>query len=83
MDQYLIMCRSLTYAQRAERVLSQGGISSSVIKAPQNLLTGGCGYAVSLRHNFDKAYNILNNSGLIKGKVFKRVDEGEYEELKI
>ncbi len=83
MEQYLIMCRSLTYAQRAERVLSQNGINSNVIKAPQNLLTGGCGYAVSLRKNFDKAYSILNSSGLIKGKVFMRVNEGEYEELKI
>lgn len=83
MDQYLIMCRSLTYAQRAERVLSQAGISSSVIKAPQSLLTGGCGYAVSLRHNFERAAAVLKSNGLIKGKIFRRVDEGEYEELTI
>lgn len=81
MKQYLIMCRSLTYAQRAERVLARAGIGSVVIKAPQCLLTGGCGYAVSLRRDFERAVTTLKNNGLIKGKVYKRDDEGEYEEL--
>ena len=34
---YLIMCRSLTYAQRAARVLERAGIGAGIIKAPAGL----------------------------------------------
>ncbi len=81
MKQYLIMCRSLTYAQRAERVLNRAGISAAVVKAPQSLLTGGCGYAISLHRNFDRAVLLLKNNGLLRGKMYKRENDGEYEEF--
>ena len=48
MTQYLIMCRSLTYAQRAQKQLESLGITANVVKAPQGLNTSGCGYAVSV-----------------------------------
>ena len=35
--QYLIMCRSLTSAQKSAALLERKGISASVIKAPQGL----------------------------------------------
>ena len=35
MMQYLIMCRSMTYAQRSAALLERSGISAKVVKAPQ------------------------------------------------
>ena len=81
MSQYLFMCRSLTYAQRAESVLERAGISASVIKAPQGLNTSGCGYAVSLRKKFSEAKILLASKSLITGKIFVMGNDGEYREV--
>lgn len=81
MTQYLLMCRSLTYAQKSVKLLERSGITAAVVKAPQGLSSSGCGYAVSLYRNFDAALGLLRSSGLISGKIFSRADGGEYEEL--
>ena len=67
MTQYLIMCRSLTYAQRAQKQLERAGISAAVVKAPQGLNTSGCGYAVSVYRHFDEAYALLKSKNMING----------------
>lgn len=79
--QYLIMCRSLTYAQRSAALLDRSGITATVVKAPQNLTTSGCGYAVSIHKSFNEAIGILRNNNMVHGKLFRRVDGGEYQEI--
>ena len=49
MTQYLLMCRSLTYAQKSVKLLERSGITAAVVKAPQGLSSSGCGYAVKPR----------------------------------
>ena len=44
----LILCRSLTTAQKAARVLQSGGIFAAVTKAPQSAHPDGCGYGVKI-----------------------------------
>lgn len=44
----LIMCRSLTYAQRSSQVLEHAGITATVLKAPQSVSKTGCTYCVKL-----------------------------------
>ena len=78
MTQYLIMCRSLTYAQRAQKQLESLGISANVVKAPQGLNTSGCGYAVSA----DEAINYLYAKNMINGKIFRHTEHGDYIEVK-
>ena len=51
----LIMCKSLTNAQRGALLLERRGISASVVKAPQNLRGNGCGYAISLFRRLQEA----------------------------
>ena len=48
MLRYLILCRSLTYAQKAAAVLERRGIDAPIIKAPLRLRERGCGYALSV-----------------------------------
>ena len=81
MNYYLIMCRTLTYAQRAERLLNENGISSAIVKAPQSLRTGGCGYALGIHRNLDDALKCLAGSGLLRGKIYRRDDNGDYSEV--
>lgn len=81
MTQYLIMCTSLTGAQRARRLLENIGIASTVVKAPQGLNTRGCGYALSLYRRADEAVARLAAKGMLTGKVFRRAETGEYVEV--
>ena len=81
MMQYLIMCRSMTYAQRSAATLERAGISARVVKAPQGLSSSGCGYGVSLYRRFDVARNLLKKNGLLNGKIFFRDDDGEFREI--
>lgn len=77
----LIMCRSLTTAQRGALLLERRGISVSVVKAPQHLRGNGCGYALSLYRNLPEAVQSLKNSGLLTGKIYRRLENGEYLEV--
>ena len=43
----LILCRSLTYAQRSSRVLERAGITAVVRKAPLCVSKTGCTYCVN------------------------------------
>lgn len=81
MTQYLILCPTLTWAQRTQRTLERAGLNASVVKAPQSLSVRGCGYAVSLRRRFDEAVNILRKNALIKGKIYFREENGEFTEI--
>lgn len=81
MKQYLIMCRSLTNAQKSKKLLEHNGIFGSVVKAPNELSSKGCGYAVSLRHDMEAALAILKRSGLISGKIYERAQDGKYSEV--
>lgn len=79
--QYLIMCRSLTQAQRAAKLLEKNGITASVVKAPQGLSNRGCAYALSLYWKFNEAASLLERNGLLFGKMFQRTADGEYQEV--
>ena len=46
MDHYLIIARSVTYAQRMQRVLARAGIRCQIFRAPRELTELGCAYAV-------------------------------------
>ena len=81
MTQYLIMCRSLTNAQKSVKLLERNGIFGNVIKAPHELSGRGCGYAVSLHRSIEAAIAILKKNDLISGKVFVRDENDNYSEV--
>ena len=67
MEYYLIIARSVTYAQRIERVLSRAGIRSLVFRAPLELTKDeGCAYAVRLTPDaVQRAIRLLRENGLL------------------
>lgn len=83
MTQYLIMCRSLTAAQKSARLLERSGITAVVIKAPQHLTGRGCGYSVALHAKLNEAVALLRKYQMLNGKVYESVNGGEYTEVRI
>ena len=71
---FLILCKSLTNAQRAAQLLERRGIGAAVVKAPQHLRQNGCGYAVSLYRRLGEA---------VTGRVYVRGDDGSYREASV
>ena len=68
---YLILCRSLTYAQRAARVLERAGIPALVTRPPAGLGPHGCSYALRLRErHLSAALRALREAGMDHGKVY-------------
>ena len=80
MDQYLIMCRSLTRAQSSKALLERNGFNASVTKAPQKLSQNGCGYAVSIYRRAEGAVALLRERNMLSGKIYRRNDDGSYTE---
>ncbi|MBQ7693131.1 MAG: DUF3343 domain-containing protein [Oscillospiraceae bacterium] len=78
---YLILCKSLTNAQRAALLLERRGLSASVVKAPQHLRENGCGYALSLYRRLDEAVSLLQNNRLLTGRIYQRLEDGSYQEV--
>ena len=48
MEHYLIIARSITYAQRMQRALGKAGIRCRIFRAPRDLTSSGCAYAMEL-----------------------------------
>lgn len=78
----LILFRSLTYAQRAARLLERGGITATVRRAPQGLTDRGCTYSVRVRDSRRaEALALLERQGAEHGRVFLIGADGEAREV--
>jgi hypothetical protein len=80
--QYLLMCRSLTYAQQGARALERVGITATVSRAPKTITTRGCAYCiiVSARAR-ERALAQLNAVELGPERVFMRREDGTFQEV--
>ena len=82
MLQYLIMCRSLTYAQRSARALERAGITAVVTRAPQGAATNGCAYCVKLsERRMPDALRVLKNTGLSPGRILLYQKDHSFREV--
>lgn len=71
MVHYIIVCRSLTYAQRTAKVLERSGITAIVMRPPADIAGEGCAYGVKLRErNLPAALKALKAAGVSCGKVY-------------
>ena len=62
---YLLMCRSMTAAQKAVHALQRAGIFASVGKAPQASNPHGCTYGAKIgERNLDAATAVLERDGI-------------------
>ena len=84
MGYYLIVCRSLTYAQRTARVLERAGISGYIMRAPKLISGEGCSHCVKVAERWlAPALKVLNREGLGPKRVFLQNEEGSYSEVTV
>ena len=84
MVHYLIVCRSLTYAQRTARVLERAWISGYVMRAPKLISGEGCSHCVKVAERWlAPALKVLNREGLGPKRVFLQNEEGTYSEVAV
>ena len=80
MVHYIIICRSLTYAQRTAKVLERAGITAIVMRPPEDIMGEGCTYGVKLRQrNLAQALKLLKDAGMSHGKVYLLRPNGSVE----
>ena len=80
--QYILLCRSMSAAQRASRALQDVGIFASVAKAPQRTNPGGCTYGVKIgARNLTAALKILQENRVEVKMVFSYAPNGEISEV--
>ncbi|HHU05631.1 MAG TPA: DUF3343 domain-containing protein [Clostridiales bacterium] len=83
MVSYLIICRSLTHAQRTARVLERAGISAIVMRPPVSIPEKGCVYCVKISEKrLREALIALNNAGMSHGKIYILYADGTGAEVK-
>ena len=79
---YLITFRSVTYAQRGERVLNRAGERCSLKRTPRWMEEQGCGYSLRLQtDNIERAVTLLRGEQLPMRKVYLRREDGSLEEI--
>ena len=79
---YLIICRSLTSAQRTAQILERSGVRAVIQRAPRHAAEEGCSHAVRVaEQQLNKALSILNRTELAPSRVFVQQMTGEYREV--
>lgn len=80
----LITFRSVTPAQRAERVLKEAEVDCMIQRTPRWMSDQGCGYSLRLRQNHAaQAVALLQNNNISYRKIYLHRENGAYEELTV
>jgi len=82
MNACVITFRSVTPAQRGERVLQKAGMVCSLQRTPRWMEEKGCGYSLQLRcRDVLAAVELLRENGVPFRKVYYRRENGKLEEM--
>ena len=82
MKMYYITFRSVTFAQRGERVLSEAGFHSSLQRTPKWMEEQGCGYALRIWTNdIGSAVEQLRKNRVLMRRLYKQRQDGQLEEM--
>lgn len=83
MEQVILVIGSVTRAQRAAELLTRQGIRCHLFRAPQQLSSSGCSYAVCVAVTQGKrAHELLVSAGLSIQGIYEKKNE-EYREAAI
>lgn len=82
MKVYLITFRSVTYAQRGERLMNRAGLRCAVQRTPRWMEEQGCGYSLRVQtDDIGRAVQLLRREQLPLRKVYLRLEDGGLEEV--
>ena len=78
---YYITFRSVTFAQRGEKILSAAGIRSSLLRTPRWMEEQGCGYCLRLwTESPAEAVELLKRNKVPMRKLYVQRSDGQLEE---
>ena len=81
---YFITFRSVTFAQRAEKLLNQQGYRVNLMRTPRWMEEQGCGYALKLWTNdIAAAVRLLRESRIQLRRVYVQLEDGQMEEANL
>lgn len=84
MDNVFLTSKSLTYAQRMERVLRKSGIPAAIERADLAISERGCAYAVVVSEGyFAEVTAVLRYNGLMPVKAVMRDEKGNFKVLSV
>ena len=79
---YYITFRSVTFAQRGEKVLQGALIRCNLMRTPKWMEEKGCGYCLRLRaSNAEEAVELLRKKQVPMRKVYLQNPDGVLEEI--
>ena len=80
----LLVCRSITYAQRSKKALERIGIHGRIVRPNLQLTGGECGYAVRISEVFlAEALEALKQNRISPEKVLVSDERGGLRELSL
>lgn len=81
MEDHLIVCYSITCAQRSAQILQNAGIRNHMLRLPAGAARKGCGYAVQVaKGDVWRAMHLLKQQHITGISLMKRVGV-EYAEV--
>ena len=84
MKYYYITFRSVTFAQRGERILRRTGLECTLMRTPKELSQRGCGYCLRIRPgDGPEAIELLKLNEVYFSKVYAVQQDGSAEEVEI
>ena len=79
---YFVTFRSVTFAQRAEKLLNQSGYRPNLMRTPRWMEEQGCGYALKLWTNdIATAVKLLRDNRIQLRRVYVQLEDGQMEEV--
>ena len=82
MPYYLLLCRSITHAQRMSNALQRVGITARFFRPPMGLTDRGCSYAVRVGENYlPAALKQLWAVNLPPTRIFYGESNGTFREI--
>lgn len=79
---YLIICRSLTYAQRTAAILERAGITARVLRAPRSIAGEGCSHSVRVaERHLSRGLVLLHRANLNPKQIYMTEADGSYREV--
>lgn len=84
MKVFYITFRSVTYAQRGERILTRERIRCSLQRTPRWMESQGCGYALRVwEKEVETAVRLLQQNQVALRRVYVQRAGGELEEMPV
>lgn len=82
MQNYLLLCRSITHAQRMSMALERVGVRGRITRPPVGLTAKGCAYAVVVGAlHYERAMRELTAAQILPERVLYAPEDGVYREI--